>query len=482
MDNRKIQRVSNYDMIKDILKIAIPASLAQLSFGIVDSMNLIFVGFLGDPTLIAGVGIGTVYLTVFGIITLCGLNTILSTLVSQSYGQGNLKLCGTYLNRGRIVITLAFIPVAIIMLNAKYFFEITGVQRKTSEQAQLYIWYMLPGLFLTVQFDLLRVFVNSFGKTYISMYVQIIACCLHYLWSYLFINHFGMKLQGTAYSNTLTQLTSIILIVIFINFEKDLKAAFFWPDSQSFVGLWNYTKKALPAMFLWAIEAWTFAAQTLMVSTLSNDMAAAQSILHSILMLAFMIITGNNNAASALIGKFIGSNEIPKAKAYLRVLTYFGLFVAFIQWFIIFFFGKYICQIFTDDLDVQILIQNTTNLLAFAAFFDCTMSCLSGVIRGLGIMKRALVGIILVFYTLGIPLQCYLLFKRQMGLFAIWTGMLVSQIIINCYYLYLIHIHTDWNKQAEESGQRAMQEKNEADVRDKLAIDKKQQLTNKLVL
>jgi len=69
-------------MTFDIFKIAFPAMLASLSFGIVEAMNLIFMGFLGDATLTAGVGLGNVYIVIFGIITLCGLNSILSTLVS----------------------------------------------------------------------------------------------------------------------------------------------------------------------------------------------------------------------------------------------------------------------------------------------------------------------------------------------------------------------------------------------------------------
>ena len=47
-----------------------------------------------------------------------GLNGALETLVSQSYGSGNLKLCGVYLNRGRFVLLCSFIPVAVILSNA----------------------------------------------------------------------------------------------------------------------------------------------------------------------------------------------------------------------------------------------------------------------------------------------------------------------------------------------------------------------------
>ncbi|CDW77408.1 na+-driven multidrug efflux pump [Stylonychia lemnae] len=118
---------------------AIPGMIASMSFALVEAMNLMFMGQFGDPALVAGVGLGNVYITIFGIITIGGINGILSTLVSQSYGQGNLYLCGVYLNRGRVIIVIAFIPIAFIMISAKYFFEFTGVQPNTAEQASLYI-------------------------------------------------------------------------------------------------------------------------------------------------------------------------------------------------------------------------------------------------------------------------------------------------------------------------------------------------------
>jgi len=67
-----------------------------------------------------------------------------------------------------------------------------------------------------------------------------------------------------------------------------------------------------------------------MISTVSDNMAAAQSILHNILMICFMMTIGLTYASSALIGKNIGANDIPKAKSYLRLLTTFGLSIAFI--------------------------------------------------------------------------------------------------------------------------------------------------------
>ena len=44
-----------------------------------------------------------------------GLNGALETLVSQAFGSNHFKQCGLLLNRGRIITTLVFLPVALIL-------------------------------------------------------------------------------------------------------------------------------------------------------------------------------------------------------------------------------------------------------------------------------------------------------------------------------------------------------------------------------
>ena len=88
----------------------------------VEVINVSFIGHLGDPSLVAGVGLGNMYINALGFAVMIGLNTTIVTLVSQTLGQGNMRLCGIYLNRGRIVCLLACIPVIILMLLSETFF------------------------------------------------------------------------------------------------------------------------------------------------------------------------------------------------------------------------------------------------------------------------------------------------------------------------------------------------------------------------
>jgi Na+-driven multidrug efflux pump len=55
-----------------------------------------------------------------------GINSTLNTLVSQSYGLGNYKLCGIYLNRSRILVTMTYVPLLGLLLKADAIFSTLG--------------------------------------------------------------------------------------------------------------------------------------------------------------------------------------------------------------------------------------------------------------------------------------------------------------------------------------------------------------------
>ena len=85
------------DIVRELLSYAIPASVSQ-ALGLAQStINLVFIGRLDDPLLLAAVGVGSMLLNMISIGPYLGINSGLDTLVSQAYGAGNKTLCGVYL-------------------------------------------------------------------------------------------------------------------------------------------------------------------------------------------------------------------------------------------------------------------------------------------------------------------------------------------------------------------------------------------------
>ena len=99
-----------------ILKIAIPALVASVLSFMMQTINIAYIGHLGDTAKVAGIGLGVLYSNIFCISIIIGINYALTTFVSQAFGSGNLRKCGIYLNKGRVVTTLVFIPLALVLL------------------------------------------------------------------------------------------------------------------------------------------------------------------------------------------------------------------------------------------------------------------------------------------------------------------------------------------------------------------------------
>jgi Na+-driven multidrug efflux pump len=112
---------------------------------LIPMVNFLYAGQLGDAYMLAGLGVGTSILECFTVYILMGMNEVQETLVSQAFGAGQLKLCGTYLNRGLLINTVIFIPLVVMLLFSRQILEAIGQDSEVSRYAATYIIVNLPG-------------------------------------------------------------------------------------------------------------------------------------------------------------------------------------------------------------------------------------------------------------------------------------------------------------------------------------------------
>lgn len=86
-------------------------------------INTFFIGrHLKDPRMLAGAGMGNIIISMMCLAVFQGMNGALETLISQSNGASHSKkaskaMAVIYLNRGRVIILLALIPVIGVLLH-----------------------------------------------------------------------------------------------------------------------------------------------------------------------------------------------------------------------------------------------------------------------------------------------------------------------------------------------------------------------------
>mmetsp|Transcript_21645 Transcript_21645/g.26587 ORF Transcript_21645/g.26587 Transcript_21645/m.26587 type:complete len:192 (-) Transcript_21645:1288-1863(-) len=134
------------------VKRSTPTILTMVFFQMVQLLNIFFVGHVSSD-LLAGVGLGNMLLNVLVFAITMGLNGTIETFVAWAYGKGEYKMCGTHLNRARVVVTAVISPVIILFLFIDKI--LIGLQQdpEIAEIARNYCVWTIPGWFCLVQFD-----------------------------------------------------------------------------------------------------------------------------------------------------------------------------------------------------------------------------------------------------------------------------------------------------------------------------------------
>jgi len=136
VDYVKPQSLSSSKSRRNLLKLAIP-SIASLWFGyLAEVINTIFIGTLNDEVLITSLGLGNMTVNTAILSILIGLSSTLDTLIPQAYGASNMRLCGTYTQRGVLICSIAFaILVVILNFGSPAFFRIAQQEEAVAYNA-----------------------------------------------------------------------------------------------------------------------------------------------------------------------------------------------------------------------------------------------------------------------------------------------------------------------------------------------------------
>lgn len=189
----KPQSLSSSKSRRNLLKLALP-SIASLWFGyLAEVINTIFIGTLNDEVLITSLGLGNMTVNTAILSILIGLSSTLDTLIPQAYGANNMRLCGTYTQRGVLICSVAFgILVVLLNLGTPAFFRLAQQEAAVAENAQIYINNILPGMFFLSLFDIMKKIPITAGKENAVMIIQMATTSLHVILNYFFVVQWGL--------------------------------------------------------------------------------------------------------------------------------------------------------------------------------------------------------------------------------------------------------------------------------------------------
>ena len=424
--------------LTDILNIATPIILGNLSFILIGVGDIIIAGRHSTETL-AAVSISNAIImsiSMFGIGTLGSISALLSNY------RGSKQEPEKYFYPSiKITAILSFI-ISTIILAIIPFIDKMGFDPNIIKPIKEYFFISVFSIFGAYLHCTLKEFLQTFEIVLFPNLLSVFSIFLNIILNIIFVFGFGlipeMGVKGLAIVSLITRYFMGLVLLFYcykkfnIGYHKDFK---YYTD---------LLKIGIPSSVAMIIEFLGFNITIVILARISSLYAAAQNIIFTLTSVAYMIPLGISAATSIKVGYTNGAKKFKSLKKYAYTGLLSSIFVMVISALMLAIFPKQILCIFTNDFNLINACLPVLLYLCFFQVFDGMQVALSGIFRGLKNTKIVMMANFISYWLISIPVGCYLGITKKMGLLGFWYGLFISSVVL-CIIL-IINLKNHFNK------------------------------------
>ena len=346
---------SRGSVVKNILKLALPMTLAQLINVMYNIVDRLYIGLIPENATLALTGLG-LCLPIISIVTafanLFGMGG--APLCSIERGKGNLEEAEKIMGNSFVMMVATGIALTVLGLAFKrpmlYLF---GASDATISYAEDYITiYLLGNLFVMVGLGM-NSFINSQGFGTIGMMTVLLGAIANIILDPIFIFAFNMGVQGAALATILSQLLSAIWIVAFLTGKKTilrLRLSAFHVEP----------KRALKIVGL-GLSGFTMSITNSSVQIMYNAMlqkvggdlyVGIMTVINSVREVISMPVSGVTNSAQPVLGFNYGAKEYKRVRQGIVFTSTCSVVYTTLIWLCVHEFPEFFIRIFNRNGDL----------------------------------------------------------------------------------------------------------------------------------
>lgn len=347
-------------MNKQVLKLAIPSILANITIPLVGLVDTAIVGHISDVSAIGGIAVGTMLFDLlywnFGF-----LRVGTSGLTAQAFGHRALdhetseRECGTLLTQSLTIAGLATLLIwAIQWLFVTAALACVPCSPEVAAFARKYFFIRIWAAPATLGLMALKGWFIGMQDTVSAMVSDIVVNVVNMAASYGLAVYTPLGAFGVAYGTIIAQFTGLLVagIILVVKYRQTL-SYINWDD----ITRWSDLRRLLVLNGNLFLRSLCFMVVYVGFTAIAGSYGDIQLAISSILMKLFMLfsyfVDGFAYAGEALVGKYIGAKSDRKTLNHVvNVLMMWSITVGLIFMLIYAFWGEESIRLMTDDVDV----------------------------------------------------------------------------------------------------------------------------------
>ena len=344
---------------KEILKLAIPSILANITVPIVGMVDIAVAGHLTGEvaTMIGGIAIGTMLFDLlywnFGF-----LRVGTGGLTAQACGRKDDKECAKILTRALgIALAFAMVLIAIQWMFVKAAFMVVDCTPEVRELASKYFYIRIWAAPATLSLMAFKGWFIGMQDSVSPMVTDFVVNGMNVLMSIVLALGLGMGFRGIALGTVAAQYSGLLIALVLLLVKyfrrvfadlslKDLKGIFAGAETRRFFSM--NTDLFVRSLCFIAI----YIGFTPISAGYGDLLLAVSSIMMKLLMIFSYFTDGFAYAGEALVGKYIGAGDKPMLRQSIRWTFIWSMAIAVIFMGIYHFAGVPMLRMMTSDVAV----------------------------------------------------------------------------------------------------------------------------------
>ena len=423
---------SKGSVVKNILNLAVPMTLAQLINVLYNIVDRIYIGRIPDHATLSltGIGLSLPMITmVTAFANLFGMGG--APLCSIERGRGNLeeaeKIMG---NSFSMMMLFGVLLTGFGLLFKKPLLYAFGASDATWPFADAYITiYMLGSIFVMMGLGM-NSFINSQGFGRIGMCTVLLGAAANLVLDPIFIFGLDMGIRGAALATVISQALSAAWILWFLTGKKAilrLKLSCMKPEFKRI--------KEITAL---GMSGFTMAITNCTVQVVCNatlqvyggDLyVGIMTVINSLREVAIMPVHGVTNSAQPVMGFNYGAREYKRVKKAIVFTSVFSIFYTTLAWALLHGFPEFFIRMFNQDPDLIEAGIPALRLYFFGFFMMSLQFAGQAVFVALGKSKQAVFFSIFRKVVIVTPLTLFLPSLLHMGTDGVFIAEPISNFV-----------------------------------------------------